>query len=152
MKVFVTVGTTPFDSLIRHIDETFRTDQHEVTLQIANGNYIPKRFPFFRFVNNIESFYKSNDIVITHAGAGSIYKLLEIGKEMIIVPNMDRIDKHQMDIAKSMYDNEYAVMCVNFSELSLLIDKAGKFKLRKFKKDKFFGHLYIKEMIERLYN
>ena len=102
MKIFVTVGTTKFDGLIEYIDNNFDSKKYEVFFQIADGKYIPKNFPYVRFVSNIKNFFLKCDIVITHAGAGSIYELLELNKKIIIVPNLERKDKHQLDIALFM--------------------------------------------------
>jgi len=138
IKVFVTVGTTEFDSLIKYIDENFINSGYEIKMQIADGNYIPKNFFYFRFDENIERFYKESDVIITHAGAGTIYRLLELGRRFIIVPNLERKDKHQLDIANFMKINNYAKVVINFSEMESAIKDVLLRKFKKFEKEKFF--------------
>jgi len=137
MKVLVTVGTTRFDSLIKYIDETFAESSIEFTFQIADGKYEPVNFPFFTFGPDIETYYNESDMVICHAGAGTIYKLLEIRKKIIIVPNTERIDNHQLDIADYMGTHGYAITIKDFSFLSEAIQKGTQGELISFVKHDF---------------
>ena len=137
MKVFVTVGTTRFDSLIKYIDETFADSNMEFVFQIADGKYEPKNFPFFNFSAEVETHYKESDIVVCHAGAGTIYKLLEIRKKIIIVPNTERIDNHQLDIADFMKTHGYAITIKDFSLLSEAIQRVTHTELTSFDKHNF---------------
>jgi beta-1,4-N-acetylglucosaminyltransferase len=148
MKIFVTVGTTSFDSLIKFIDEEFHKNEHEITLQISEGKYVPKNFEYFKFTENIDFYYKNCDVVITHAGAGSVYRLLELKKKIIIIPNLERIDKHQIEIAEYMKENGHALMCSNIKELNFYVDEITRTELKSFKKEDFFAHLQIREMMK----
>ncbi|MDD2698434.1 MAG: glycosyltransferase [Arcobacteraceae bacterium] len=132
MKIFVTVGTTKFDSLIKSVDENLLDLDYEVTMQISDGNYKPKHF---EFTNEIQKYFREADVVITHAGAGSIYELLELGKKIIIVPNFDRIDKHQSDIADYMDKNNYAKSIYNIVNV---IEALKSHNFDEFKKENFF--------------
>lgn len=137
MKILVTVGTTRFDSLIRYLDETFAGLSYEFTFQIADGKYKPIHFPFFRFSSEINSYYEASDLVICHAGAGTIYKLLDIKKKIIIVPNTERVDNHQLDIAGYMASNGYAIAIQDFTELAEGIKKASVSEMKDFEKHDF---------------
>lgn len=139
MNVFVTVGTTKFDELIRHIDETFKGESpFSFTYQISDGDYKPKNGQFFSFKNNIEDFYNESDIIITHAGAGSIYRLLELGKKIIVVPNFSRIDKHQSDISSYMENNNHCLVAWEFIELEQKLKQIVLFSPVQFVKTPFF--------------
>jgi UDP-N-acetylglucosamine transferase subunit ALG13 len=151
MKIFVTVGTTSFDSLIKFIDNNFDKEFYDITLQISEGKYCPHNFNYFRYSENIEQYYMNCNIVVTHAGAGSVYKLLELKKKIVIVPNMDRVDKHQMEIALYMSNAGYARMCVNFEQLHATIHEIMSTEVKEFKKEKFFAHFKINEIIRKLY-
>lgn len=137
MKILVTVGTTSFDSLIQYLDESLDR-KLDATFQIAEGKYIPKNFNYFRFSEDIDCIYNNNDIIITHAGAGSIYNLLEKNKLLFLIPNLDRIDKHQTDIATFMHNNNYAIKINNLKEINTYLGKANDIKLNPFKKIDFF--------------
>ncbi|TON99184.1 glycosyltransferase, partial [Vibrio parahaemolyticus] len=74
MNILVTVGTTAFDELITVIDESFKHDQSvNIIAQISSSsNYTPKYIESFEFSDDFDSFVESADIIITHAGAGSV--------------------------------------------------------------------------------
>ncbi|WP_394157426.1 PssE/Cps14G family polysaccharide biosynthesis glycosyltransferase [Vibrio campbellii] len=149
MKIFVTVGTTPFDSLIKSIDEKIANIHGvEVTFQISDGNYKPKFGDFFNFSENINHYYKSSDVVITHAGAGSIYSLLESRVKTIIVPNLDRIDKHQIDIARFMENNGYASVMWDLKNPMNIVERAKSAEFNPYVKEAFFKVDEILDYIE----
>jgi len=137
MKILVTVGTTRFDTLIRFIDQTLEGSLIEFTFQISDGNYKPVNFPYFSFSDDIETYYRESDLVICHAGAGTIFKLLEIRKKVIIVPNTERIDNHQLDIANFMERNGYAITIRDFKLLPIAIEGISKITLKPFEKHDF---------------
>jgi beta-1,4-N-acetylglucosaminyltransferase len=144
-NVFVTVGTTRFDSLIEFIDKNISKDNYKIIMQISDGRYKPKEFESFEYTNNVDEIYNNSDIIITHAGAGSIYKLLELRKKIVIVPNLERKDSHQSDIANYMNANKYALVCNSFEDLSLALEKIQIIELKPFEKAYFFKTAEILE-------
>lgn len=151
MKVLVTVGTTPFDSLIRFCDENLSSDL-DLTLQLSDkGVYLPKRFKFFRFADNIAEYYGNSDVVITHAGAGTVFNLLELGKHIIVVPNLDRDDGHQKDLAKVIEKKRWGLVCWKLDMLPALIEEAMACELAPYDRQEFSGGTLINEMIKNLY-
>ncbi|HAW7953835.1 TPA: hypothetical protein JLO29_000106 [Escherichia coli] len=139
MKIFTTVGTTSFDLLIKSVDEFAATNKdNDFIFQIANGQFHPRNGCYFRFENDIVHYYEWADVVITHAGAGTIYKLLEQRKKVIIVPNLVRIDKHQCDIAQYMCDHHYSLVLWDLSSLSSIMKDIEKFSPAVYKKTPFF--------------
>jgi len=147
MNIFVTVGTTKFDNLIKTVDKKLKDLDSEITMQISNGEYKPKNFEFFEYTKDIKKYFIESDIIITHAGAGSIYELLELEKKIIIVPNLDRIDKHQKDIANYMDSNGYAKKLDSFDRLIETIDFVVNNNFKKFEKEIFFKANEILEHI-----
>lgn len=137
MKVLVTVGTTKFDTLIKYLSESHFPNEIEFTFQIADGDIQPENHPFFTFSDKIDLYYQESDVVICHAGAGTIYKLLEMKKKIIIVPNTERTDQHQLDIAAYMGKNNHAITVLDFGELSKALESIGKTELIPFEKHEF---------------
>jgi Uncharacterized conserved protein len=151
MKVLVTVGTTPFDSLIRFCDENMSPDL-DLTLQLSDkGVYLPKRFRFFRFADNITEYYDESDVVVTHAGAGTVFSLLEMGKRIIVVPNLDRDDGHQKDLAKEIAQKRWGLVCWELDTLPRLIQEVTTCELAPYERRKFSGGPLINAMIRKLY-
>jgi beta-1,4-N-acetylglucosaminyltransferase len=140
MKMFVTVGTTKYDSLISYMDSESSFYNLPIEFQIANGRYLPQKHPYFTFVDSIEinKKYRENDIIITHAGAGTIYKLLELKKKFIVVPNLERIDKHQTDIADFLLKNRYALVAYNMTQLAMFVEIIQNYDFKHFSKETFF--------------
>ncbi|GAA04676.1 PssE/Cps14G family polysaccharide biosynthesis glycosyltransferase [Photobacterium leiognathi] len=139
MKVFVTVGTTVFDELIKNIDKVItRLDGVSFIFQIAKGKYKPKNADYFDFTSDIDFFYNEADLIITHAGAGSIYRLLELNKKIIVVPNMVRVDKHQKDISTYMSEKNHVLLLSDFNNTLNVIQESYEFIPEPFIKHHFF--------------
>ena len=140
MKIFITVGTTRFDTLIEYMDSNPRFGGLDMEFQIANGRYVPRNHPYVSFVDGggIDKKYMEADVVITHAGQGTIFKLLRMGKRFIVVPNLERIDNHQLDIAGYVSKNRYALVARDFGEIEGLLDVVLGYDFVRFEADDFF--------------
>ena len=148
MKILVTVGTTAFESLIRKIDEIASNDKvNSYIFQCAHGVYIPSNGVSFKFSDDIENYYNDSDVVITHAGAGTIYRLLELRKKIIIVPNLERVDKHQADISEFMEEKNHALVSWSTDELESKIIDSIDFLPSMYKKDSFFKYAEIADFL-----
>lgn len=150
IKVLVTVGTYRFDDLIKKIDHITSDNNLKFTCQIGNGHYEPKNCCFFRFTNSFNRVVDESDLIITHAGAGTVYSLLEKGKNIIVIPNLERVDKHQLEIAKFVCDNKYGLACFDVSNLEASIDKVRSFidtEKKGYRKDDFFKKNEILEFL-----
>ncbi len=150
MKIFVTVGTTPFDQLIKYVDQNITKEQN-IVFQIAKGEYKPANFPYFAFTDEIDLYYKTADLVICHAGAGTIYNLLELKKKIIVVPNLERADPHQKELASYIEKNNYGIVCWNINKINELIIKARNFKFNSYTKEKFIGTDLLMDILKKLY-
>ena len=77
-RIFVTVGTTSFDELIKTIDsEEFlravrRAGYDSIVAQIGRGTYVPTTIDYYRFKPSLDDDFAAADLVISHAGAGSM--------------------------------------------------------------------------------
>ena len=137
-NVLITVGTTKFNSLISYLDQNLsRVDGCKFKFQIANGTYIPVNYDYVRFSDNFIEWYKSADIVITHAGAGTIYKLLNMGKKILMVPNLERRDKHQVEIAEYLHIKGHALWCKCYDEIIENLNNIHNLSFLPFQAQKF---------------
>ncbi|MBY7733392.1 glycosyltransferase [Vibrio splendidus] len=150
MNILVTVGTTAFDELIAVIDEKFEQDKSvKVVAQTSSSSsYTPKNFESFQFSDNFQSYVDSADLIITHAGAGSVYSMLENRKKLIVVPNLTRADNHQIELAKYVQDNNFALSCFDLAEVQSCINKAKGAEFAPYHCEKFFGHSIIRELLK----
>ena len=123
--VFVTVGTTKFESLIQQIDsEPFGRWLHDqnpemgVVVQRGAGVFEPKS-PWIRecysFKPSLASDMEGASLVITHAGSGSVLECLKLHKRTCAVANTDLMDNHQIELAKEL-SNRRLVKFANGAE------------------------------------
>lgn len=120
--VFVTVGTTLFDALVRGVDTPeVKQELHakgftHLLIQIGRGSYIPSRstgedgsiaVDYFTFSTTIADSLKSASLVISHAGSGSIFETLRQRKPLIVVVNEDLMDNHQAELAEELAERRY---------------------------------------------
>ena len=131
MKIFVTVGTGQFNVLIKEMDKIATKSNHQIVAQIGKGNYLPKNITHFRFKSSLVEDYKNADLVIAHAGAGTTYEVLKMNKKLISIANLNRTDKHQLDIVKKMSEDKYLLWC---KEVHNLYDQIENVKNIRFKK------------------
>lgn len=136
----VTVGTTPFDSLIKSVDKP--SSIVRLCIQTAASQYCPQNHEFKRYIQDIESVYDDVDFIIAHAGAGTVYKLLERGKRIVVVPNLDRSDHHQSELAEYVREQRFAIVMSSEQIDSIGIDciamMAMEFSYEPYSKEEFF--------------
>ncbi|KAK2579550.1 hypothetical protein KPH14_010849 [Odynerus spinipes] len=124
-KVFVTVGTTSFDDLIVAIlsPETLEAlaskGYNYLSLQIGKSFLKPDCTPrhgidhieYFHLSSSIENHMQAADLVISHAGAGSILEALEARKGLIVVINHFLMGNHQLELARRLYKDKHLYCC-----------------------------------------
>jgi len=147
VKILVTVGTTAFDRLIQMADAEL-SGQFELTSQISDGKFKPKNHPFFQFSSRIDDYIENSDLVISHGGAGTIYRALELGKKLVIVPNLDRVDHHQLDICDYMVENHHAVACLALEKLLSCVQEAINTAFDRYIPEPFVGIGNIRTFLE----
>jgi len=138
MKIFIALGThkQQFNRLLKAMDKIAgsKAIDAKIFAQIGNSDYEPKHFPFARFLrpDEYEKEIKNADVVISHAGAGSIITALQYRKPLIIVPRLKKFgehtDDHQIDLAKALDERKKAIAVFNPDELLDAIKKAKDFK------------------------
>ena len=147
MNIFVTVGNTHYDKLIKSVDNLVCAKEHNVVLQIADGSYVPENHRFIRFTQDIDKCFDEADLVITHAGAGSVFHLLELKKKMIVVPNTERIDNHQLDLANYVASENIGGVCTELNEIANLVADIENRNFEPYSHEPFYGYGRINELL-----
>ena len=137
-KIFVTVGThtQQFDRLLKEVDRLAggKKINADVFAQTGNCKYLPKNFESRKFLGDseYERMIEQADIVISHAGAGSIINALRNRKPLIIVPRLveygEHTNSHQRDLAKAMNERGKAIACMEMGGLEEAMKQAWKFR------------------------
>ena len=102
LYVFVTVGSTDFDPLIKAIDRLALSICIKGIMQIGHGKYKPNNLPYFRFAPSLDPYYKIATIAIAHGGLATTMEILKKGLPLISVSNPDRYDNHQKDLLETL--------------------------------------------------
>ncbi|XP_011023553.1 PREDICTED: UDP-N-acetylglucosamine transferase subunit ALG13 homolog [Populus euphratica] len=120
--VFVTVGITLFDDLVRTVDtkevkqELLRKGYTDLVIQMGRGSYTPTKcdgehgslaVDYSTFSPSIADHLRSASPVISHAGSGSIYETLQLGKPLIVVVNEDLMDNNQSELAEELAERKH---------------------------------------------
>lgn len=118
-RILVITGTTGFDSLVKTIDkETSIDNDYDITFQIGEGIYRPVNKKFFNFDKNLNNRLDDYDFFITHAGAGTIFGLLENKRKVLVVPNTERADKHQIELAHYVKTHGLCAVCEKVEDIN----------------------------------
>lgn len=102
--ILLTVGTQlPFDRLVKAVDEwcaaTGRKDVFGQIGSIGPHSYRPKHFEWRAFVSPAEfnGMVKEADLLVAHAGMGSLIAALTQAKPIVIMPRRAALGEHRND-------------------------------------------------------
>lgn len=87
----------------------------------------------YRYKSSIKEDMQNADLVISHAGSGSVLESLEANKKLIVVVNDALMDNHQLELAEKMFDEGYLLYtnCDGLADKIELINNQ-EFKLKKY--------------------
>jgi len=122
--LFVTVGTTDFDSLIKAMDQLAAELDEKVIAQIGKGKYIPDNMEYFRFTPALDRYFDMARIVISHGGMGTILEVLQKGNKLIGINNPDRYDLHQEDLLEVLEKQGFLIWCRTLNLIPEALQKA----------------------------
>lgn len=130
-RVFVTVGTTLFDALVKEVDSQeckqvlASHGYSSLLIQLGRGSFLPTKsdgedgslkVDYFTFAPNLADYISSSGLVISHAGSGSIFETLRAKKPLVVVVNDLLMDNHQRELAEELADKKY-LLCASPSSL-----------------------------------
>lgn len=146
INVFVTIGTTSFDKLMYDVDMRI-APSHSVRFQIADGKYHPRNGLYKQYFENIDEEIYAADIIICHAGAGSVFPLLESNKRLLVVPNLFRRDTHQIELADYLERNNFSEVAWDTEKITKHFHSVTHTAYAKYEKDDFNMASKLTEMI-----
>jgi UDP-N-acetylglucosamine transferase subunit ALG13 len=108
--IFVTVGNhyQGFDRLIKKVDEIACRISNDILIQKGYSPYSPQRARYFEFcpIQTAIEYIRTSELVISHAGIGTIILCREYGIPLLIFPRRKKFGEHgtdhQMEIAKAI--------------------------------------------------
>ena len=123
MKFLVTTGSGHFNSLSQRALEIALRDTNNIWFIQMNKppSVDHEKITLFEYRDDLDDIIDQCDLVITHTGAGTIYKLLELGKRLITLPNLERRDKHQLELANWLNSKRYCIVLKAIDDLTIEI-------------------------------
>jgi UDP-N-acetylglucosamine transferase subunit ALG13 len=130
--IFVTVGSTDFDALVRAADGLCAPGGllagRAVEMQIGDGAYRPAHASFFRFAPNLEPYFERAELVIAHGGLGTAVEAIGKGRRLLAVANPDRYDHHQEDLLGALAEAGNLLWCRDIARLGEFVRAALDFQ------------------------
>lgn len=127
--IFVTVGEQlPFDRLIRTMDQWAAQSNHKVCAQVGRSVYRPGHIEYKEFLAQGEfgQRLEGAQIIVAHAGMGTIISALEMGKPIIVMPRRASLGEHRNDhqlaTAKRFSTLQYVEVAYDEQELWTKLD------------------------------
>lgn len=151
--IFYTVGTQlPFDRLTKFVDEFAAVIDVPIYGQIGQGTYVPKNFEYCESmeVAEFENRFRQSDIIISHAGMGTILQSLVAGKIICICARKAEFSEHRNDhqvatVARfSSWNNVFEILTVS--------DLEKAFSALNAKKDDTLSQWASEEMLVQLHS
>lgn len=148
--IFVTLGTQDktFERLLKAIDKSIEKGEikEKVIVQAGNTKYESKNMEILDLISpdKFQQLVDECDLLITHGGVGSILSAVKQGKKVIAAPRLkkynEHVNDHQKQIIKEFAQDGYIIELEDMDKLGEALQKAKKFKPKKFKS-------HTKEMI-----
>ena len=102
--IFVVAGTqAPFDRLLSIIDKwAVNQDTYSIIAQTANSEINFKNMMCFDYLEPdvFNEYFHNADVIIGHAGIGTIIKALENKKKLVVFPRQVKYNEHRNDHQK----------------------------------------------------
>ena len=99
--IFVTVGVQlPFDRLIRAVDDwAGHHGRHDIVAQAGTSAFKPRHIDVRQTLvpTEFRRFVEQAELIVAHAGMGSIITALELGKRIVVMPRRAALGEHRND-------------------------------------------------------
>jgi UDP-N-acetylglucosamine transferase subunit ALG13 len=131
--IFVTVGEQlPFDRLINAVNNWASDSGEEVFAQIGNSQLKPKTIKYQKHLDPLEfnRAFLAAEVIIAHAGMGTIITALELGKPLLVMPRQACLGEHRNDhqfaTAKRFLEQGYISVAFDVPELMKKLEDLQK--------------------------
>ena len=148
--IFVILGTQDkkfprlLDALQKKIDEGKISKKEEIIVQAGSTKYESKNMKIIDYmsVRKFEECIDRADLIICHAGVGTILTALKKGKKIIAAARLkqygEHVNDHQLQILDNFTAEGYILALEDFDKIDLLIKQAKRFTPAKFKSTKIY--------------
>jgi len=125
--IFVTAGTQkPFNRLVKAVDElAMHVKGVPIIVQALSSNYQPQNITIINFISptDFSDYIDKAQLIISHAGMGTIISALVKSKPIIVMPRLVKYDEHrnehQLATVKKMDSLNYVDVAYDEEELKI---------------------------------
>lgn len=134
--IFVTVGAQmPFDRLVKAVDQwAGESGRNDVFAQIGQSEYRPMNIQWTKFLQpeEFKCRYADAQVIVAHAGTGSIITALQLGKPILVMPRRADLRETRNDhqIATSEQFRRFESVAVAWDVQELMAKLGGIGDLR----------------------
>lgn len=130
MKIFVIVGTqeVPFQRLINYAEQL--SLKHDIVIQYGYTPIIEQPNIIYRQFYDQQQYLalvKGADLILCHGGAGTIFDMLKLHKNIIVVPReaqyQEHVDNHQLELAQKLSQEGYLFMARQYEEIVAILNR-----------------------------
>ena len=146
--IFVTLGTQdkPFPRLLeavqKQIDNGNITREEKIIVQAGCTKFKSKdmEIKHYMSIKKFEQLIDEADLIISHAGVGTILTALNKNKKIIAAARLkeygEHVNDHQLQILENFRDEGYLLALEDFETLNVVLKEVKDFKPAKFKSNK----------------
>lgn len=142
--ILVLLGTqnNDFTRLLKAVQDNIdkKIINEEVVVQAGFTKFHSKDMKIFSLIDKSElaKLQEQANLIITHAGVGSIVSSIAKGKKVIVVPRLKRygehVNSHQIQIARKFKQQGYVKYVLNVKKLGKVIKSMDSFCPKKYEK------------------
>jgi UDP-N-acetylglucosamine transferase subunit ALG13 len=137
--IFCTVGTQlPFDRLLGSVDNlAIMYSDKRFYGQIGDSKYLPHNFEWIRSLDetSYHQILKEAELIIGHAGMGTILTAFEYGIPVIIIPRLlefgEHRNDHQLSTIKKFSNRDGVFACEDINDLETVFADALSYTRKK---------------------
>lgn len=140
--ILVTLGTQdkPFERLIKAVEKQIDNGNivDEVIVQSGSTRYKSNKMKIIDYIpiDEFDDIIKKANLIITHAGVGSIITGLKNNKKVIAAARLkiygEHVNDHQKQILDNFSDNGYILKLDDFDKLDEILKKSKEFQPKKY--------------------
>ena len=160
--IFVILGTQDkkfnrlLEAIQKKIDEGKISKSEKIIVQAGSTKFESKDMKIVDYmpINEFEDYIEKADIIICHAGVGTIFTALKKNKKIIAAARVkkygEHVNDHQLQILENFKKQGYLLALEDFDKIELLINQARNFKPEIFKSNKEHFQLKLQKEINAL--
>ena len=134
--ILVLCGTQKqdFTRMIKLVEQVSKLEK--VVVQAGHNQYESNSMEIFSFVSNdkIQKLYEEADLIVTHAGAGSMLQAIQNHKKIIAVPRLEKygehVNDHQIELAQKFESLGYLIAYQDGEDFIQVYQRAKQFQPR----------------------